>query len=77
MQFLIALAVYIVATAALALLAPKPPQPKPAAFEEFDFAQWEEGTEQAVFFGDCWTSDWFVLWYGNYRTTKVKSSGGK
>jgi hypothetical protein len=59
------------------LLAPKAQQPKPAALTEFEFAQFEEGKPQAVVFGDVWTSGWFVLWFGNYRTTKVKSGGGK
>ena len=50
---------------------------KPAALTEFDFPQFEESTPQGVGFGDFWTAGWFVLWYGNYRTTKVKSKGGK
>lgn len=54
-----------------AALAPKPPRPKPAAFEDFDFPQAEEGTPQQVFFGDCWTPDWMVLSVGNYRTVKI------
>lgn len=58
------------------LLAPKQTI-KPAALSEFDFPQFEEGGPQGVLFGDGWTSGWFVLWYGNYRTTKVKSKGGK
>lgn len=70
--------VALVATYAVsALLIPKPQPQKPAAFEDWDFPQFEEGTPQAVYFGDCWTSGWFVLWYGNYRTTKVKARGGK
>lgn len=58
------------------LLAPKQTV-KPAALSEFDFPQFEEGSPQGVLFGDGWTESWFVLWYGNYRTTKVKSKGGK
>ncbi len=50
---------------------------KPAALEEFDFPQFEEGKPQAVLFGDAWTPAWFVVYYGNMRTTKVKSKGGK
>lgn len=59
------------------LLAPKAQVQKPAALSEFDFPQFEEGTPQPVIFGDAWTSGWFVLWYGNYRTTKVKATAGK
>ncbi len=58
-------------------LMPKMQPTPPAAFEEFDFPQAQEGTPQAVIFGDCWTTDWTVLTVGNYRTTEIKGSGGK
>lgn len=58
-------------------LAPKPKQPKPALFEDFDFPQFDEGTPQYVVWGDCWTEDWMVLDYGNYRTSKIKSKSSK
>lgn len=57
--------------------APKVQSPTPAAFGEFDFPQAEEGTPQAVFFGDCWTSDWTVLAVGNYGSSEIRKSGGK
>ena len=60
-----------------AAITPKTPSPEPAAFGEFDFPQADEGTAQAVIFGDCWSSDWTVLAVGNYRSTAIKSSGGK
>ena len=71
-----ALVLLVVSTAIQAILV-KPQQQKPAALEDFDFPQFEEGTPQAVFFGDCWTEGWMVLWYGNFRTTKIKSGGKK
>ncbi len=49
----------------------------PTAFDEIDFPSADEGTPQCVFFGDCWTEDWMVLTVGKYRTTPIKSSGGK
>lgn len=52
-------------------------QQKPASLSEFEFPQFEEGGPQGVLFGDGWTSGWFVLWYGNYRTSKVTSKAGK
>ncbi len=52
----------------------KPQRQAPASLEDFDFPQVEEGTPQAVFFGDCWTQGWMILWYGNLRTTKIKKS---
>lgn len=56
---------------------PKATSPKPAAFEDFDFPMAEVGTAQYVIFGDVWIADWMVLTYGNYRTTKIKTKGGK
>lgn len=51
---------------------PKTPPVNPVAFEDIDFPQFEEGTKQAVFFGDCWTSDWMILTVGNYRTYPIR-----
>lgn len=64
--------VFMVASVAIQALLVKPQTQKPAALEDFDFPQFDEGTPQAVFFGDCWTNGWMILWYGNYRTSKVK-----
>lgn len=47
----------------------------PATLEDFDFPQSQDGTPQAVLFGDGWTSGWMVLWYGNFRTIKIKAGG--
>lgn len=58
-------------------LAPKVQAPPPTAFEDIDFPQTDEGTPQAVFFGDCWSEDWLVITVGNYRTEEIRSSGGK
>lgn len=58
-------------------MAPKPQKPKPAAFAEWDFPQFKEGTPQGVVFGDVWTPDWFVLWFGNYRVQSIKTKSGK
>ena len=52
---------------------PKTTVPKPVAFEDFSFPQFEEGTSQCVFFGD----NWMVLGVGNYRTQPIKTKGGK
>lgn len=60
-----------------AAFAPKVQAPAPAALGEFEFPQADEGTAQAVIFGDCWSSDWTVLAVGNYRSTAIRSSGGK
>jgi hypothetical protein len=56
-------------------------QEKMFVFEDFndiDFPQADEGTPQCVVFGECWTGDWMVLGYGNYRTQEIrKSNPGK
>lgn len=56
---------------------PKAKPRQPEAFEDFDFPQFDEGTPQAVIFGDCWSEDWMVLGVGNYRTTEIRSAGLK
>lgn len=55
----------------------KTQNPKAASLEDFDIPQFEEGTPHAIVFGDVWLEGWFVLWYGNFRTTKIKSKGKK
>lgn len=71
------LAIAVVSYAISYFLAPTPKAPKPAAFEDVDFPLAEEGTEQYVIFGDCWTQDWVVLAVGNYRTSAIRKKGGK
>ena len=55
----------------------KTPIQSPAAFEDFDFPQAAEGTPQAVYFGECWSTSWMVLDVGDYRATPIKKKGGK
>lgn len=71
------LIIMVVSMALSYLMQPKAQTPKPAALSDFDMPVPDEGTPQAVFFGDCWTSDWQVLSYGNFRTQKIKTSSGK
>jgi hypothetical protein len=68
----IQLAILVVSYILSVALAPKPPTPQAAAFEDFDFPQSTEGTAQAIIFGDCWVEDWMVLGVGNYRTSEIK-----
>lgn len=77
MQFLFALGMLLASYVITAMMQPKPTKPKPAALGDFDFPQLDEGTPQIVIFGDRWISAWTVLWYGNLRTTAIKSGGGK
>lgn len=70
--------VFLVASVAINAILVKPQTGVEASsLEDFDFPQADEGTPQAVFFGDCWTEGWMVLWFGNYRTTKIQSKGKK
>jgi hypothetical protein len=56
---------------------PKTSTVEALAFEEFEFPVAEAGTAQYVIFGDVWIEDWIVLSYGNFRTTKIQTEGGK
>lgn len=60
-----------------AALAPKPPAPKPAALEDFDVPVAEEGRPIPVVFGTVTITGANVLWYGDLRSTAIKSKGGK
>lgn len=72
-----ALILLIASTLITLAMTPKQQGALPTAFEDIDFPSAEEGTPQAVFFGDCWTGDWMVLAVGNYRVDELKESGGK
>lgn len=72
-----AVILFIVSAVLSYALQPKQKTKPPEAFEDIDFPQADEGTPQAVIFGDCWSGDWTVLAVGNYRTTEIRSSGGK
>lgn len=69
--------VLMVASYAITALTMKTPKVEAASLSNFDIPQFEEGTPHAVVFGDVWLEGWQVLWFGNYRTTKIKSKGKK
>lgn len=77
MLFFWAIGALVASYVITAAIMPKPEKPKAASLEEFNFPQIDEGTPQSVVFGDVWISDWNVLWYGNMRTSEIKSKGGK
>lgn len=72
-----ALVLLVATTIITIILTPKPTGPAAASLEDFEFPQFEEGTPQAVFFGDCWTDGWMVLWFGRLRSKAIKSKGKK
>lgn len=51
--------------------------PVAATQDDFDFPQADEGTPQAVYFGECWSSGWMVLSTGDFRVTEIRKKGGK
>lgn len=77
LSIIYAVAMLVVSYAITASMAKKTPTTPPAAFEDFQFPQFDEGTPQIVVFGDVWLDDWMVLWYGNYKVTSVQGKGGK
>jgi len=72
-QLILLVVSYIVSAA----LAPKTPKTKPAALEDFDIPVAEQGRPVPVVFGTMLISGTNVLWYGDLRTTPIKSKGGK
>jgi hypothetical protein len=70
--------IYLIASYIISYaLQPKAKGPDAASQADFDFPQVDEGTPQAVIFGDCWSSDWTVLAVGNFRTSAISQGGGK
>lgn len=60
-----------------ALTATKPKIERPPSITDFQFPQSAEGQAQAVIFGDCWSPDHQILWYGNYRNSPIKNNSSK
>lgn len=70
-------AVFAVTLAATFLFAPKPKgQPSPL-LDDIQFPQAAAGLEIPVLFGCRDMRSPNVLWYGDLRTTAIKSKGGK
>lgn len=67
----------LVASLFISALGMKKPQQQKTTLDDFDVPQIQDGTPHAVVFGDGWLEGWQVLWYGNYRSKKIKSKGGK
>lgn len=71
------IAVMIVAAVVSYALTPKPPQPKPAALQDFDVPTAEEGRPIPVIFGTCWIKGANCLWYGDLTSEPIRTKGGK
>lgn len=77
MHLLVIALILLVVSFILQAILVKQPKMKPAALSEWDFPQADDGTPQSVIFGDAWATGPMVIWYGNYRTIKIKSKGKK
>lgn len=76
-NFVIQIAIMIVSAIISAALAPKPKPPKPASITDFDLPTAEEGREIPVVFGTVWITGPNVLWYGDLRSSAIKTKSGK
>lgn len=71
------LAIFAVTLFAVYALTPKPQNSKPAGMEDIEAPTAEEGREIPVLFGRRQIKGPNVVWYGDLKTTPIKSKGGK
>jgi uncharacterized membrane protein len=69
--------VLVVSLALSMALAPKPPKPAPASIQDFDVPTAEEGRPIPVVFGTVLITGPNVIWYGDLRTSPIKTKSGK
>lgn len=67
----------VISYAISAAMAPKPVSAQAAGIDDFEFPEAEEGTPEAVIFGDCWSGNWCVLAVGNYNISAITQDTGK
>lgn len=72
-----ALVMLVASYAITALTQTKTKTEKPKSITDFEFPQSAEGQSQAVIFGDCWSPDHQILWYGNFRNSEIKQKQAK
>ena len=58
-------------------LQPKTPQPQAAELKDFEAPTADEGRPVPVVFGSVLVRSANVVWYGDLRTTPIRSKGGK
>ncbi len=75
MQFVFAIVLLIAAYLITALTAKKPENAKPLSLTDLKVPQVDEGVAQSVIFGDCWSPDYQVLWYGDFYTEEIRLGG--
>ena len=73
-QFLVGVAIALIASFALR---PKPQTQPPAGLGDIKAPTAEDGREIPVLFGCRYIRGPNVVWYGDFRTTAIKSKSGK
>jgi len=79
MNFVWAFALLVLSYIITAVITPRPKPPADAVatmFKDINIPVADEGSAQAVVFGDCWTPDFQVIWYGNMKTEPITTSSG-
>jgi hypothetical protein len=76
-NLIIAVVMLIVSFAITALTTKSPKPERPQSITDFTFPQSAEGQPQAVIFGDVWSPDHQILWYGNFRNSEIKQTTSK
>jgi hypothetical protein len=78
MTFVFAIVLFIAAAILTAVITPHPSaqDQQPSNLSDFQLPTTAEGTPQAITFGDVWSEDWTVLWYGDLGVETIHSGGG-
>lgn len=72
-----AIAVLVISVLVQYALQPKTPQPQAAELKDFYAPTADEGRPVPVVFGTVLVRSANVVWYGDLRTTPIRSKGGK
>lgn len=73
-SLIFALVMLVASFALQALSSQKHSTEKPKSITDFQFPQSAEGQPQAVIFGDCWSVDHQILWFGRFRNSEIRKS---
>jgi hypothetical protein len=76
-NFVIQLAIVLVATLVTNALRPRPEGPKAASLSDVDAPTAEDGRPVPVIFGTVLIKGPNVIWFGDMRTSAITKGGGK